>query len=148
MEHQGLQNMRSSTYWNDDHAVILVYDTGDIETLNELSGWISLAKKYSNNQDILFSLWGNNTGNTINPVDKEDVRNFAATFGILPSLVFSVSADTGDNLEDSYKTLVDTVHLITTNQARGVLREDRIQLGAPVTEQRSNWKEWCCGAMN
>ena len=150
MEHAGFQNMRSTTYWHDDHAVILVYDKGDIETLNELSGWITLAKKYSNNQDILFSLWGNNTENTINPVDEEAVKDFASSFRILPTLVFSVTASTGDNLEDSYKKLVDEVYMINTQQAH-VLRQDpdRIRLGsgASTTGQRSTWKEWCCGAM-
>ena len=154
MEHAGLQNMRSSTYWHDNQAVILVYDSGDKETLTELNRWIPLARDYSKDQDVLFSLWGNDTGNTINPVDEESVRNFAATFGISPSLVFSVTATTGDNLLDSYKRLVDAVHLMNTNQARAyeVLRdsEDRIQLRVPThaqPRQRTRWKEWCCGAM-
>ena len=151
MEHTGVQNMRSSTYWHDDHAVILVYDTGDRETLNELTKWIPLAKDYSRDQAVLFSLWGNNTGNTTNPVDEEAVRNFAATFGILPSLIFSVTAATGDNLVDSFKTLVDAVHLMNTNPTRAfeVLGEDKIQLGsgAPTLPQRPSWKDWCCGAM-
>ena len=141
MEREGLQNMRSPVYWHNYRAVILVYDTGDRETLNELRWWIALARDYSKDQDLLFSLWGNNTGNTTNPVDEEDAGNFAAKFGILPSLIFNVTAATGDNLLGSYERLVDEVHLLNTNRAHAYELPDRIQLGAG---QSSRWN-WCCG---
>ena len=152
MEHSGLQSMKSSTYWSNGQAVILVYDTGDIETLNELSRWIPVAKDLGRDEEIVFSLWGNNTGNTTNPVDEKATENFAATFGIPSGLVFTVTASTGDNLLDSYKSLVDVVHLMNTNQARAheMLRKrhiDKVRLGGPMEQQKSSWKEWCCGAM-
>ena len=144
MEHSGFQNMRSPVYWHNYRAVILVYDTGDIETLNELRWWILLAKDYANGQNLLFSLWGNHTGNTSNPVDEEDARNFAAKFDIHPSLMFDVTASTGDNLLDSYQRLVNEVHLMNTNQPPRDRAQSStcIQLGA---RQSSGWN-WCCGS--
>lgn len=114
MERYGMHNLTRS-YFAKSKGVILVYDTGNLESLNDLAHWIATARDYTNDS-VIFSLWGNDCGEGKDPVDDEAVRNFAEKSGISLALSFNVCVSTGDNLTDSFKKTVDAVHLMNTNQ--------------------------------
>lgn len=146
MERHGHYNMTQS-YYVKSRAVILVYDTGDRASLNELSDWIEAARDCIRERSTIFSLWGNDTGNDINPVEEDAVTDFAQKHGIARSLIFNVSASTGDNLLDSLKQVVDAVHLTVTNpgQANELYQLPYVTLRGDAEFRANNacWKSCC-----
>ena len=145
MERHGHYNITQS-YYVKSRAVILVYDTGDRASLDELSNWIETARDYIRDGSAIFSLWGNDTGNDINPVEDDAVRDFAQKHGIADSLIFNVSGSTGDNLLDSLKQVVDAVHLTVTNprQANELYRIPCVTLSrGSASSTKSCWKSCC-----
>jgi len=122
MEQHGIQCMTRSYFAGHSGpvGVILVYDTGDLESLNCLKDWISAAREHngSTGSSVLFSLWGNDMGNDDNPVDNFAAENFARGYDILPKLIFTVNASTGYNLIDSFQRFVGALHLTDTNPRR------------------------------
>ena len=122
MERHGIECMTRSYFAGGPGpvGVILVYDKGDLESLNSLKEWIAVAREYngSTGSSVLFSLWGNDTGNDDNPVEEYAAQDFAQGYSISPRLIFTVNASTGDNLVDSFQTVVDALHLTDTNPRR------------------------------
>ena len=122
MERHGIECMTRSYFAGDSGpvGVILVYDKGDLESLNSLKDWIAAAREYngSTGSSVLFSLWGNDMGNDDNPVEEYAAQDFAKGYSILPRLIFTVNASSGDNLGDSFQTVVDALHLTDTNPRR------------------------------
>ncbi len=116
MEQHGRHNMTNS-YFSKSSAVILICDKGNIETLNDLGGWIDLARGHTS-EDLVFSIWVNNSENDITPLGENSVVNFAESRDIPKALVFEVTASSGDNLIDSFKKVVDAIHLADTNLRR------------------------------
>ena len=122
MERHGIECMTRSYFAGHSGpvGVILVYDKGDLESLNSLNEWINAAREYngSTGSSVLFSLWGNDTGNDDNPVEEYAAQDFAKGYSISSRLTFTVNASTGDNLVDSFQTVVDALHLTDTNPRR------------------------------
>ena len=143
MEQHGYLNITRS-YFTKSRAVILVYDVGDRASLDELSDWVKTARGYIRDGNVIFSLWGNDTGNELNLVEESAVRDFAQMHGIATSLIFDVNASTGDSLLTSLKQVVAAVHLSTTNprQASELYQPPCITLtdGAP----HKPWWKSCC----
>ena len=141
MERYGMRNMTQS-YFIKSQGVILVCDTGEVESLNDLASWIDTARDYTDSSLVL-SLWANNTGNGSNPLEDDAIMNFAAKHGIASNLVFEVSASSGDNLTDSYRKVVDAIHLTNINPrlAREVYKN--VDLSHPEPP-RSRWHKCNC----
>lgn len=129
-------------------GVILVYDKGDLESLNSLKDWITAAREYnsSSGSSTIFSLWGNDTGNEENPVEEYAARDFAARYGISPKLIFTVNGSTGDNLVDCFQTVVDALHLTDTSPRRAEESYgDIVELQKPICDPpQSKWTK-CMG---
>lgn len=129
-------------------GVILVYDKGDLESLNSLKDWITAAREYnsSSGSSAIFSLWGNDTGNEENPVEEYAARDFAARYGISPKLIFTVNGSTGDNLVDCFQTVVDALHLTDTSPRRAEESYgDIVELQKPICDPpQSKWTK-CMG---
>lgn len=142
MERQGQHNMTRS-YFNKSSATILVCDRGDMDTLTDLEGWVTLALDY-NADDIVFSLWVNNTDTDKCPFGDETVRNFADDKGIPRSLVFDVSSSSGDNLIDAFKKVVDAVHLAEVNPRRYREEFGMVDISRPEVAPKKWWSK-CCG---
>ena len=139
MERYGMRNMTHS-YFSKSSCVILVYDTGNLESLNELKDWIEIVRDFTDSSTLL-SLWGNETGNEQNPVDEEAVYDFRVQHGISSSLTFTVAVSSGDNLIESFKKVVNAVHLTNTNPRRArELYGESVNLSQQKTHKKS-----CCG---
>ena len=139
VERQGLQNM-SRGYFHKANAVILVYDSGDIQSLIALDGWLKLIGRYCQQKRVVLALWGHDTGNDVNPTA---VEQFAKTKGINPSLVCSVCAESGEGLAAGFKAVVDEVHRVATHQD---MPGERTQLMHRTRhgQQQGTWKNRCC----
>ncbi len=117
MERGSISSMTKS-YFLQTVAYILVYDKGDLETLHNLTGWYQRATNESsvtNTDSLVFSLWGNCTENTNNPVSDRDVRDFADKFEVPSELIFKVNAESGWNVDESYQRVLQAVHKAQTN---------------------------------
>ena len=114
MEQEGERNM-SRGYFNRAHAVIFVYDTGDMQSLTDLQEWLKMVREYCKRRQVVLSLWGHHRGTTENPVDIDTAQKFAAAWGIPSSLVFEVCASSGKGLVESFKAVVERAYLVATD---------------------------------
>ena len=156
MEREGVRNM-SSGYFNKAHAVILVYDTGDMHSLTELQGWIEQVQEHCQYRKVVVALWGHDTGNSVNPMDSGAARQFAAARGISASLVCNVCATSGEGLVAGFKAVVDTVHT-AARQPQQRTDQDRVRVhkrgkvkgnrrssrNTGQRQQQQSWKNKCC----
>ena len=142
MELLGTHNLPSQDYFSDCSGVILVLDPGKRATLDELREWVVTATEYGSNP--VFSLWKNDTGEIDNPIDPQSMQDFAREFSIPSSLVFSVNAGSGDNLVDSFRQVVDAVHLTVTDPRLAKDRyRDVVDLDQPPPPRRRWWQKIC-----
>lgn len=142
MERQGLQNM-SRGYFHKAHAVILVHDKGDMQSLIALDGWLKLVRRYCQNKRVVVALWGHDTGNDINPIEPAAVEQFAKTRGITPALVCTVSAESaGEELVACFKAVVEEVHRVATHQESP--GERTLLMHRTSGQQQHTWKDRCC----
>ena len=116
MEQYGCHNL-SQSYFAKSRGVILVYDMGNRETLEDLNNWIEIIKEKCD-KDIILCLCGHNTNSIENPVDENSVKAFYTKHRISPSLVFTVDPSTGDNMLEFFRRTVDAVHLTVTQPRR------------------------------
>ena len=111
----GLERYESltSNYYRFCHAVILVYDLYEPETLYSLREWVSEAQKNSRWKDrVLFALWGNKL-DLVEGDSKDEaisLQTVLTEFGVASKLYSEVSAKTGENIEASFMTVVEAVH--------------------------------------
>ena len=116
MERHGVHNLTRS-YFSKANGVILVCDPGDMQSLTELDSWIDHALDHTDDRVVL-SVWANNSDCDVAPFEEDTLANFADSKGIPCSLVFHVIASSGDNLMDSFRKIVDAIHLANTNPRR------------------------------
>ncbi len=136
MERNGTQSMTKS-YFIQTEAFILVYDKGDLDTLQRLHGWVELAEELSTANHKLFSLWGNRTDNQPNPVTEADIKDYADAFHVPSSLVLEVDASTGWNVDESYQKVIEAIQSISS-QVPAVAFCD-----APADSQKSRVCQFC-----
>ena len=144
MERYGHRNVTPS-YFAKSRAIILIYDTGNMETFNDLETWVKIAKFYCED-DAVLCLCGHNTNNDDNPVDESSVKTFASTYGVPPSLIFTVDPSTGDNMLECFKKTIEAVHLTVTQPRRA--REELFgRMSVEETENSDATSTWCskCG---
>jgi len=150
MERHGIKCMTRSYFAGSSGpvGVILVYDKGDKESLNCLDEWIAAAREYNGTttgSGVVFTLWGNSTGNDYNIVEDCDAQDFARGYGISSQLIFTVNASNGDKLLDSFQTVVDALHLMDSNPRRA--KESygtTYSVSLPKSrEPESRWKSFC-----
>ena len=108
MEMNGIKGMTRS-YFTNSVAAILVYDIGELDSLNKLDEWVDRLK-WSDSADIVLSMWGNDKGNTNNLVSDENSRGFAAIHGVKEELMFKVDAKSGWKVVESYHRVIDEVY--------------------------------------
>lgn len=110
LERHGTKHLPTRSYFVGSHGVILVYDYGRRETLNDLKEWLLEAQEFTDS--IVVSLWGNHRDDTTeatNPVSQDEVKDFCKQFAIADALVFTVNAAHGDNLLTNFRQVVDAV---------------------------------------
>jgi len=108
MEEHGIIAMTRS-YFANSVAAILVYDRGEADTLHKLRDWVERAK-WSESVDVVLSLWGNDKGYADTQVSEEDSTGFAALYGIQEDLIFTVNAESGTGVVESYQNVIEAVH--------------------------------------
>lgn len=115
MERGGVGTMTKS-YFRQAVAVILVYDTRDLESLNKLHEWAKMAEETCDYKEHLtYALWGNDKGdifsNVNNPVEQYHLENLQRTLPqsvkIEPQLVCTLNGmEDHESVVGYYETLV------------------------------------------
>jgi len=105
----GQERFRTITtaYYRGAHGILLVYDTTNRITFNNVSNWIKQLK-YHSDGNIKIILVGNKC-------DLEDIRQVSYEEGLekansLGCAYFETSAKSGLNVESSFLYLINTVH--------------------------------------
>lgn len=132
----------SRGYFNKAHAVIFIYDTGDMQSLTDLQGWLKMVREYCKRRQVVLSLWGHNRGTAKNPVDIDAAQKFAAARGIPSSLVFEVCASSGQGLVESFKAVVDSAYLMATDPQRA--EQQTINMRSRSGSIRGAKQSTCC----
>lgn len=115
MEKEGPRNLTRS-YFSHSIGVILVFNKGDIATLYQLHEWMNQARTHCSRDNILFSLWCNDRGDTDNPVSDEAIQDFIYSAELSPDLVFEISAKRIEDTEhctgvnESYQKVIEAIH--------------------------------------
>ena len=91
-------------YLRDSHAIILVYDITNKESVENLSGWIDYVKEHRGDDVSTFIIGNKNDLEEERTVTLEEVRE---KLKINNDLLFEVSAKTGNNLEKVFKDACD-----------------------------------------
>ena len=107
METYGLQNIPPA-YFMKSHAVMLVYDPGESNTLRALPEWMKAIQE-CNAQNVVFSLWRNDMGNELD-IEEEAEKEFLQQNKIKKHLYFQVSTTLEENIRESFETLVHAAH--------------------------------------
>ena len=107
MEGRGLQSIPPA-YFMKSHAVMLVYDPGESNTLQALPEWMK-AIQDCNVQNVVFSLWRNDMGNDLD-IEEETEKEFLQQNKIKKHLYFQVSTTLEENIRESFETLVHAAH--------------------------------------
>ena len=108
----GLERYDSLTanYYRHAHAVILVYDLTEENTLFDLTECVQEASKNSRWSDCLvFALWGNKCDVEEYNTRDEAVLAFMTTNNISMELSAKVSASIGDTVTRAFQTLIEHV---------------------------------------
>ena len=109
MEAHGLDSV-TPAYFKGTHGVILVYNLSDSTTLHVLVAWIRRIHECSSPEvKLVFSLWGNDLDEGVNPVSDTDLQDFMKEHGISKSLHFIVSAESSENVKESFVKVVRAV---------------------------------------
>ena len=109
----GLERYDSMTanYYRNAHAVILVYDMTDEDSLIRLNEWVAEARRNSRwSERLVIALWGNkcDVENGIG-VKEETVAAFMDKHGIDEKLEAKVSSRKQGTIEEAMKILVQHV---------------------------------------
>lgn len=132
----------TANYYRNAHAVILVYDTTDEDSLYRLNEWVAEARRNSRWADRLaIALWGNKCDVKDRKVKDETIAAFLDKHSIDPSLEFKVSSRKVGTIEEAMKTLIEYVEKRFLGSSQdGTLRDISILAdggGSPV-------KKACC----
>ena len=109
----GLERYDSMTanYYRNAHAVILVYDMTDEDSLIRLNEWVAEARRNSRwSERLVIALWGNKCDqkNSIS-VKEETVAAFMDKHGIDGKLEAQVSSRKQGTIEEAMKVLIQHV---------------------------------------
>ena len=109
----------TKSYFRQAVAVILIYDTRDLESLNKLHGWAKMAEDTCDYKEHLtYALWGNEKGDIFssvnNPVEQYHLTDLQGTFPnsvkIEPQLVCKFNGmEEQEAVVKCYETLVRMV---------------------------------------
>ncbi len=113
MERNGTHSMTKS-YFIQIEAFILVYDKGNLDTLQQLKVWFDRANELSMTDSVVFSLWGNRTENKTNVICEADIQDYAPAFDVPSELIFEVDAESGWNVDESYQRVLEAVHRVNS----------------------------------
>ena len=113
MENNGTMQMTKS-YFRLAVGVILVYDKGNLESLQKIEEWVKCARKYCQwSKHLVFALWGNDKGSfgsNTNPVLSYHLEGFKVKVD-LQELPSELCCDvTSTNVADCYQKLLTTLH--------------------------------------
>ena len=131
----------TANYYRNAHAVILVYDTTDEDSLYRLNEWVGEARRNSRWADrLVITLWGNKCDVKERKVKGETIEAFMDKHNIDPSLEFKVSSREKGPVDQAMKRLIEHVDECFLGNGDGTCRDISI-----LTEDgRSNTRQ-CCG---
>lgn len=141
----GLERYDSMTanYYRNAHAVILVYDTTDEDSLYRLNEWVAEARRNSRWSDRLaIALWGNKCDVKDRKVKDETIAAFLDKHVIDTTLEFKVSSKQAGTIEKAMQRLTEYVDERFLGNGQDITNRD-ISL---LTDegQRSTKRWWCC----
>lgn len=141
----GLERYDSMTanYYRNAHAVILVYDTTDEDSLYRLNEWVAEARRNSRWSDRLaIALWGNKCDVKDRKVKDETIAAFLDKHVIDTELEFKVSSKQAGTIEKAMQRLTEYVDERFLGNGQDITNRD-ISL---LTDegQRSTKRWWCC----
>ena len=141
----GLERYDSMTanYYRNAHAVVLVYDTTDEDSLYRLNEWVAEARRNSRWSDRLaIALWGNKCDVKDRKVKDEAVEAFLDKHNIDPKLEFKVSSKKSGTIEMAMKTLIEYVDgRFLGDGHEGTSRDISL-----LTYEGESAKRSCCGS--
>lgn len=123
LERAGLRNVTRS-YFRYAVGVILVYDVGNRESLDDLTDWVFQIKDSIHWQwenSLCMVLWENNRGQTSTSVSGDQRNAFLNHFGLTEEHCYKVDAYSGFNVFESYHSLIERLHLRSRPQQLGAL---------------------------
>ena len=100
----------TSNYFRYCHALLLVYDLEQEESLYCLKEWVAEAHQHAYCKQLLLALWGNKNESQQAMDQQVATRAFSAEYNIPRTLQARVSARSGEGVKESFETLVRTVH--------------------------------------
>lgn len=112
MERSGVGNITRS-YFRKAVGIILVYDSGNRDSLDALQDWVFYIKDaapWQQQHIMTFTVWANTTDHKSTAVSEEQLNSFLTFLGLSEEHCFVVNAYTGFNVLESYQTLIDRVH--------------------------------------
>lgn len=119
----GLERYDSMTanYYRNAHAVLLVYDLGDPDTLYSLNEWVDEAKKNNRWSDrLVFAMLGNDRRQRGEyTIEDEAIEAFGSKHGIDPRVNCKVSVHDNNNVQRVFKSIIKFVDDKFTNLGEG-----------------------------
>lgn len=118
-------------FYRSVRGVILMYDVGEIETLQRLHLWLKEATDFGTSENAQYFFVGNkcDLSTELIEVDMEKAVIFAEEFGIPKDRVIMISAKTGDGVDEMFRCIARAVSSTTTAQPNNIKLEI-----SPVTE--------------
>lgn len=131
------------SYFRKAVGIVLVYDIGNRDTLDALRNWVLYIKdniSWQQQQHITFVVWANNRDQTTTAVSDEQLNSFLTFLGLSQEHCFNVNAYTGDNVFESYQSLIQNVHLKLSPQ-----QQDNGSTTHPISlDQKEQTSSSCC----
>lgn len=116
MEKEGGVGTMTKSYFRQAVAVILVYDTSNLESLYKIQEWITTAEDACDySRQLIYALWGNDKGSMYssvnNPVEQDQLEGLlkSLTKTIEPQLICQMNGTDQEAVVGCYETLVRTV---------------------------------------
>lgn len=139
----GLERYDSMTanYYRNAHAVILIYDVTDEDSLYRLNEWVAEARRNSRWADrLVIALWGNKCDLGDSKVKANTVMAFMDKHGIDPQLEHKVSSRQTGTIEQAMKQLIEHVDERFLGSGNGANRDISIL----TDDNPTGAKAWRC----
>ena len=142
----GLERYDSMTanYYRNAHAVILVYDTTDEDSLYRLNEWVGEARSNSRWADrLVITLWGNKCDIKEGKVKGDTVTAFMDKHNIAPSLGFKVSSREKGTIEQAMTQLIEHVDKCFLGNGDSTCRDISLLADGSGRQSKTN-NSTCC----
>lgn len=119
----------TSSYYRGAHAMMIVYDVGDLQSFNNIKNWLLECDRYAS-ESVIKILVGNKCDTPKRAVSYEMGREFAESLGIQ---FVETSAKNGTNVEKAFMTITELLYTVMrTKHTNPTQRDSRVVPGQPI----------------